>query len=227
VRRDGHLDQRRQIYGGLQPNASPQSATPPALPKLASRRGLAAANVDQKIPAMQEATNMSDDKSNEETDDLDELHNGVQPDDVEYMFAQTARGVTISDGRITLTGVSHSTLFFSDRPYRLTGHIPTDDFISQWGVGDDSFANEPPNALLSLFEDDHVNDVVVVLTDPVSSNGDLSYAVEVTDGELAPSTGPASLFIDMIGRPMTPMSVGGVRRRGRRRGRRRMRRRLR
>ena len=55
--------------------------------------------------------------------------------------------------------------------------------------------------------------------------GDLSYAVQVTDGELVPSIGPVSLFIDMIGRPMTPMSVAGVHRRGRRRGRRRMRRR--
>jgi hypothetical protein len=72
-----------------------------------------------------------------------------------------------------------------------------------------------------------VNDVVVVLSDPVASNGDLSYAVQVTDGELVPSTGPVSLFIDMIGRPMAPMSVAGVHRRGRRRGRRRVRRRIR
>ncbi len=170
---------------------------------------------------------MSETNVNEESDDLDELHNGVAPDDVEYMFAQTAPAATISDGRVTLNNVSGATLFFSDRPYRLTGHIPTDEFISQWDQGDDNFASVPPNALLSLFEDDHVNDVVVVLTDPIISNGNLSYAVEVTDGELTPSTGPASLFIDMIGRPMSPMSIAGVRRRGRRRGRRRMRRRIR
>ena len=143
------------------------------------------------------------------------------------MFAQTALGVTIGEGRVTLNGVSSTTLFFSDRPYRLTGHIPTEEFVGEWSVGDDSFAVDPPNALLSLFEDDHVNDVVVVLSDPTMSNGDLSYAIEVTDGELGPATGPASLFIDMIGRPLTPMSVAGVRRRGRRRGRRRMRRRMR
>jgi hypothetical protein len=143
--------------------------------------------------------------------------------DVEYMFAQTGSGFGVNlDGRITLHGVSATTLFFSDRPYRLTGHVPTDDFVSQWGVGDDNFAENPPNALLSIFEDDAVNDVVVILTEPRLSNGDLSYAVEVTDGDLVGSDGPVSLFIDMIGRPMTPMSVAGVRRRGRRRGRRRM-----
>lgn len=146
-------------------------------------------------------------------------------DDVEYMFAQTSAGVTVNlDGRITLVGVSATTLFFSDRPYRLTGHVPTEEFVAQWGQGDESFADDPPNALLSLFERDTVNDVVVILSDPELSDGDLSYAVEVTAGDLAPSDGPASLFIDMIGRPLSPGSVAGVGRRGRRRGRRRARR---
>jgi hypothetical protein len=77
-----------------------------------------------------------------------------------------------------------------------------------------------------LFEQDAVNDEVVILSDPELSNTDLSYAVEVTDGDLVPSDGPASLFIDMIGRPMSPGSVAGVRRRGRRRARRRARRRI-
>ncbi len=146
------------------------------------------------------------------------------PADIEYMFAQTAEGLSVNmDGRITLEGVSAATLWFSDRPYRLTGHVPTDEFVASWDQGDDSFAEDPPNALLSIFESKEVNDVVVILSDPKLTNGDLSYAVEVTDGDLGPSDGPASLFIDMIGRPMTPVSVAGGRRRGRRRARRRMR----
>ncbi len=147
--------------------------------------------------------------------------------DVEYMFAVTGSGFEMNlDGRVTIKGVSAATLFFSDRPYRLTGHVATDDFVSQWDVGDDNFAEDPPNALISIFEEDTVNDVVVVLTEPKLSDGDLSFAVTVTDGDLAPSDGPVSLFIDMIGRPMTATSVAGVRRRGRRRGRRRARRRM-
>ncbi len=54
-----------------------------------------------------------------------------------------------------------------------------------------------------MFEQDTVNDVVVILSDPELSDGDLSYAVEVTEGDLVPSDGPASLFIDMIGRPLS------------------------
>lgn len=155
-------------------------------------------------------------------DDLAPLRN-AEPADVEYMFAQTSSGLDIDAGRITLRGVSATTLFFSDRPERLTGHVPTDEFLTSWGVGDDNFAENPPNALLSIFEEDSVNDVVMVLRDPELRGGDLSYAVEVTDGELAASSGPASLFIDMIGRPLSPGSVAGVRRRGRRRVGRRMR----
>jgi hypothetical protein len=141
-------------------------------------------------------------------------------------MASTSEPTAGTDGRITLKGVSSATLFFSDRPYRLTGHISTDEFVDSWDDGENSFAQDPPNALLSIFEDEAVNDVVAVISDPKLNNGDLSYAFEVTDGEMASSTGPASLFIDMIGRPMTPGSVAGVRRRGRRRGRRRVRRRM-
>jgi hypothetical protein len=159
------------------------------------------------------------------TDDDDAQYaemGAADPSEIEYMFAQTATGMAVGDdGRITLTGASAATLFFSDRPYRLTGHIPTDEFVGSWGEGDDSFAQNPPNALLSIFEADAVNDVVVILSDPQLTNGDLSYTIEVTDGDLAPSAGPASLFIDMIGRPLSPVSVAGVHRRGRRRGRRR------
>lgn len=149
------------------------------------------------------------------------------PGDIEYMFAQTASGMGINlDGRITLHDVSAATLWFSDRPYRLTGHTPTDEFVSQWDQGPDNFAENPPNALLSMFDDDTVNDVVVILSDPKLDGTDLSYAIDVSEGDLTPSHGPVSLFIDTIGRPMTPMSIAGVHRRGRRRGRRRMRRRM-
>lgn len=171
---------------------------------------------------------MTDQTDGEPDEDFDGSTGGAQPHEIEYLFAHTASGVTIEDGgRVSLNTVAPTTLFFSDRPDRVTGHMLTEDFVAQWGEGDDSFADDPPNAVLSLFEDDAVNDVVVVLREPVLSDGDLSYAVEVTDGDLVPSSGPVSLFIDRLGRPLTPMSIAGVRRRGRRRGRRRARRRMR
>jgi len=145
--------------------------------------------------------------------------------EIEALFAQSATGMSYKEGRLTLSGISPTTLMFSDRPQRVTGHLPTEEFLDSWGEGEDSFADDPPNAVLSTFSKDEVNDVVVVLQEPVLIGDSLSYRVEILDGEIPPSGGASSLFIDMIGRPLTPVSIAGVRRRGRRRGRRRQRRR--
>jgi hypothetical protein len=151
----------------------------------------------------------------------------AQADEIEALFVQSAAGMAYEDGRLSLYGVAPTTLLFSDRPQRVTGHVPTEEFLDSWGEGDDSFADDPPNAVLSTFSDDEVNDVAVVLQDPALDGDRFSYQVEILDGEMPASGGASSLFIDMIGRPLTPMSIAGVRRRGRRRGRRRERRRMR
>lgn len=149
----------------------------------------------------------------------------AQSDEFEALYAQIAKGMTFKDGWLTLNGVAPTTLYFSDRPNRITGHIPTEEFLDSWGEGEDSFASDPPNAVLSIFSEDEVNDIVVVLKDPRLDGDQMRYQVEILDGEMPASGGANSLFIDMIGRPLTPVSVAGVRRRGRRRGRRRARRR--
>jgi hypothetical protein len=131
------------------------------------------------------------------------------------------------NGHLNLNGIAPTTLYFSDRPQRITGHIPTEEFFDSWGEGDDSFASDPPNAVLSIFTEEEIHDVVVVLSDPTLDGDQVSYSVDILDGEMPANGGASSLFIDMIGRPLTPVSVAGVRRRGRRRGRRRARRRMR
>lgn len=146
----------------------------------------------------------------------------ADPKEIEALYVQTAASTSFDGERLTLAGVGPTTLLFSDRPDRVTAHVPTTEFVAGWGVGDDSFASDPPNAVLSSFDGDAVNDVVLVLGEPELTGADLSYAVAITDGELAASSAASSLFIDMIGRPMTPGSVAGVRRRGRRRTRRRV-----
>ena len=148
-----------------------------------------------------------------------------QSDEFEALFAQSSAGMAYENGQLTLDGIAPTTLYFSDRPERITGHVPTEEFLDSWGEGDDSFAGDPPNAVLSIFSEDEVNDVVVVLQDPALVGDQMSYQVDILDGEIPASGGASSLFIDMIGRPLTPVSVAGVRRRGRRRGRRRARRR--
>ena len=41
----------------------------------------------------------------------------------ESMFVQTARGITSDGATLTLRDVTPSTLFFSDRPQRVVGHM--------------------------------------------------------------------------------------------------------
>ena len=142
-------------------------------------------------------------------------------DEIQALYVQTAHGMTYDGGKLTLHTVAPSTLFFSDRPDRVTGHVSSDEFVQTWGDGEDSFASNPPNAALSIFGDgEEIHDVVVELYEPVLAGGDLTYRVDVLDGELPASGGPSSLFIDVIGRPLSPVSVAGVRRRDRRRDRR-------
>jgi len=160
----------------------------------------------------------------DENNNLDQISNA---DEIEALFVQTAGGMSYQDKRLILYGIGPTTLMFSDRPDRVTGHIPTEEFLDSWGEGDDSFADDPPNAVLSVFTDEEVIDTVVVLSEPALSGDQWSYSVEILDGEMPASGGPSSLFIDVIGRPLTPVSIAGVHRRTRRRGRRRGRRRAR
>ena len=141
-------------------------------------------------------------------------------DEIEALFVQNAHGIAYHDGKLTLQGLAPTTLFFSDRPDRVTGHISSEEFVASWGQGKDSFASNPPNAALSIFHNDGVSDVVVELTQPVLSRDQLTYSVEILDGEMPAKGGPSALFIDTIGRPLSPVSVAGVRRRDRRQDRR-------
>ena len=140
------------------------------------------------------------------------------------MFVQTAQGITRMDGTLTLNGVTASTLYFSDRPQRVVGHMATTDFVDLWGEGDNSFESDPPNAVLSFLDPgaDVPQDAVIVIKAPQLENGQLSYSIDVLEGEVPDLAGPVTLFIDPFGRPLSPVSVCGVRRRERRRARRRI-----
>jgi len=99
----------------------------------------------------------------------------------------------------------------------------TRKFVDEWGEGENSFAEDPPNAVVSFLEDGESvpEDVTIVIRDPKLDGDTLMYKVEVLDGTLPAKAGPCSLFIDPFGRPLSPVSAAGMHRRGRRRDRRR------
>jgi hypothetical protein len=136
---------------------------------------------------------------------------------VEYLFVLTAESATLADGVLKMGGVNPATLYFSDRPDRIAGHQATEEFVAEWGVGDDNFASNPPNATLSVLSGAEPQDVVVVLSEPRLEGEDLTFNVSVLDGNPDAAGGANSLFIDIIGRPLTPVSAAGVARRTTRR----------
>ena len=131
----------------------------------------------------------------------------------DFLFVQNAHGIHYADGKLILKGVSPTTIMFSDRPERIAGHMATARFVPFWSKGKDSFLSNPPNATLSIVSEDKVSDVVVELRDPVLKGDELSYNVRVLEGEMPAKGGPVSLFIDVIGMPLTPLSYAGVARR--------------
>lgn len=143
----------------------------------------------------------------------------AKPEIVPSLFVLNSRGATLQGDTLTLTGVTPSSIIFADRPVRSAGHQPTADVIAEWGSGDDSFAKNPPNATLSVFgKDGLVKDAVVVLKNPKLEGDRLTFNVQTLEGDIAGADGGAALFIDIIGRPFTPMSFAGVARRSAFRG---------
>ena len=143
----------------------------------------------------------------------------AKPEIVPSLFVLNSRGATLQGDTLTLTGVTPSSIIFADRPVRSAGHQPTADVIAEWGSGDDSFTKNPPNATLSVFgKDGSVKDAVVVLKNPKLEGDKLTFNVQTLEGDISGADGGAALFIDIIGRPFTPMSFAGVARRSAFRG---------
>jgi hypothetical protein len=143
----------------------------------------------------------------------------TKPEIVPSLFVLNSRGATLQGDTLTLTGVMPQAIIFADRPVRSAGHQLTADVIADWGAGDDSFTKNPPNATVSVFsKDGSVKDAVVVLKSPKLEGDKLTFNVQTLEGDLAGGDGGAALFIDIIGRPFTPMSFAGVARRSAFRG---------
>jgi hypothetical protein len=110
------------------------------------------------------------------------------------------------------------TVYFSDRPTRVAGHIATTEMVPLWSEGKDSFLKDPPNATLSTFTaDGKVANVVVELRNPELTGDQMTYDVRVLQGKLPDNAEAASLFVDVVGMPLTPVSYAGAARRATRR----------
>lgn len=123
----------------------------------------------------------------------------------QFMFVQIAEYIKVdtSERTLRLVKVAQQTLYFTDRPQRIAGHLKMDDYLKEWTAkaGKDNFGEDPPNATLSVYEQGKSDNTVVVIeiTNPVIEGSDLIYNYKILEGEMPASGGAASLFIDWIG----------------------------
>ncbi|MET4485198.1 hypothetical protein ABIA94_000750 [Bradyrhizobium sp. LA7.1] len=134
---------------------------------------------------------------------------------VPSLIVVNSRGANLQPGKLVLAGVAPNAIIFADRPVRSAGHDLTSHIVEDWGSGSDNFAKNPPNATVSVFQKDgsSVRDVVVTLKNPKLEGDNLAFDVDVLEGDIKGADGPASVFIDIIGLPFTPLSFAGVARR--------------
>ena len=127
------------------------------------------------------------------------------PEAPQFMFVQSAEHIKVDPAKNTfrLVKVNQQTLYFTDRPKRIAGHIKMADYLKEWTAkaGKDNFGADPPNATLSVYEPGKPENTIVVvkITNPVVEGADLIYSYKVLDGTMPATGGPTSLFIDWIG----------------------------
>ena len=138
---------------------------------------------------------------------------------VELLFVQEAGGVRFAEGELTLTDLAPHTLYFADRPDDIAGFLTYRDYVELVYNGPDNFEEEPPNATLMTVDGDTMNETVLELSaKPVMEGEDMVFStVKLILGKPPAEGVRAVLFIDTVGRPMSPTSVAGVHRRHRRR----------
>ena len=122
---------------------------------------------------------------------------------VQLMFVQTADDIKADGNTLRLVNVGKQTLYFSDRPARVAGHLTMSAYLDEWKAqaGSNNFASDPPNATLSVYAPGKSENVltVVKISNPVIEGNDLVYSYKLIEGSMPKSGGATALFIDWIG----------------------------
>ena len=124
----------------------------------------------------QQVENIENVETNEFSEDSDEK--------TYFMFIQNATSGTMKpiDGTddkylLTLNNISPSTIYFSDRPERVSGQASMQDFLDGLGFSE----SNPPNAAIEVLKADNTSDVLVVeLFSPIYDETAMILTYEVT-----------------------------------------------
>ena len=122
----------------------------------------------------------------------------------QFLFVMSAVSGSFDGETLTLTGIP-SVVYFSDRPYRIAGHMSLDEFVEMWEEGIDNYAVDPPNATLSIYDDSgDINVVIEITGTPDISRESVVFPAKVLLGDLPDMISVSSLFIDSQTQIKTP-----------------------
>jgi hypothetical protein len=125
---------------------------------------------------------------------------------VQFLFIQHAQSGSVSEVNATtstleLSDVSDKTILFSDRPDRIVTSQSTSDFVGNWTMGEDSFAADPPNAVLVL--DDEVEQredlAIIELYNPEYDSEANTLKYDITAENATATTTATSSSINLPG----------------------------
>lgn len=128
-----------------------------------------------------------------------------------WLFTVHSAEATLSDGRLSLTGVSPQVIAFTDRPHREFDTTSMEGLVDNWAEGSDSFADDPPNAIVdgTYTHDDGTTsqcsiEVELMSAPEPGADGEWTWsAIELTRWEGCPDAAqdtvalvPSTIFID-------------------------------
>jgi len=118
--------------------------------------------------------------------------------DAQWLFVQTAADFTSNGDTLTIP-YEREIFAFTDRPNRQHAYLNATELTSLWNTGENTFAENPPNAVLTWVEDGEVREAEIILT--AAQVGDqgrsITYQFQFEAGHALPQTAArVSLFID-------------------------------
>ena len=123
----------------------------------------------------------------------------------ELLLVSTAEALVFDGDTVIFSGLNPEIVWFTDRPERQSGHITPARFLEAWHAGADSFAGDPPNAVLTM--EGHVGaPVIVELSNPRLDGTTMTYDISVLHGALPAKAGTNSIVFDskIIGIDLVP-----------------------
>ena len=114
-----------------------------------------------------------------------------------FLLVMSAVSGSYDGETLTLTSVP-AVIYFSDRPYRIVGHMSLDEFVEMWGEGTDDLTADPPNAALSIFDDQDKRNAVMEISNPVLMNETITFTADILQGSIPASFSVSTLLIDVV-----------------------------